>query len=190
MEHDMFFKLVLIGDSNVGKTSINHRFCEGSFEEIFPWNHLDFKVKAIEMKGKKIKLGIWDTIGSERFVSFSTSYCRHAKGIILVYDVTDEETFDNIEEWLRRIGSQASKDVVKMLVGNKCDLTAQRVVSKERGERLARDHQMIFHEISAKNNVNVDTAFNDLVAAILEKIPELSDEWVVVEENVPPEKYC
>lgn len=92
-------------------------------------------------------------------------------GIMLVYDITNAKSFDNIAKWLRNIDEHASEDVVKMLLGNKCDMTDRRVVSKERGEKIAIDHQIRFLETSAKSNINIDKAFYDLAEAILDKTP-------------------
>lgn len=101
---------------------------------------IDFKIKTIELKGKKIKLQIWDTAGQERFHTITTSYYRGAMGIMLVYDITNAKSFDNIAKWLRNIDEHASEDVVKMILGNKCDMSDRRVVSRERGEKIAQDH--------------------------------------------------
>jgi Ras-related protein Rab-10 len=174
-QYDMLFKLLLIGDSGVGKTCILYRFSDDAFNTTFISTiGIDFKIKTVELRGKKIKLQIWDTAGQERFHTITTSYYRGAHGIILVYDITNAKSFDNIAKWLRNIEEHASEEVVKMLIGNKCDMTDRRVVSKERGERVAIDHQIRFLETSAKANINVDKAFYDLAEAILDKHPAQS----------------
>ncbi|EFO18415.1 RAB-10 protein [Loa loa] len=132
---------------------------------------IDFKIKTIELKGKKIKLQIWDTAGQERFHTITTSYYRGAMGIMLVYDITNAKSFDNIAKWLRNIDEHASEDVEKMLLGNKCDMGERRVVSRERGEKIACDHGIRFLETSAKANIQIDKAFYDLAEAILDKMP-------------------
>ncbi|CAB3408016.1 unnamed protein product [Caenorhabditis bovis] len=175
--YDMLFKLLLIGDSGVGKTCILYRFSDDAFNTTFISTiGIDFKIKTIELKGKKIKLQIWDTAGQERFHTITTSYYRGAMGIMLVYDITNAKSFDNIAKWLRNIDEHASEDVVKMLLGNKCDITERRAVSREMGEKIAADHNIKFHETSAKMNVHIDTAFYDLAEAILAKMPESVDE--------------
>ncbi|CAO4362103.1 Protein CBR-RAB-10 [Caenorhabditis briggsae] len=175
--YDMLFKLLLIGDSGVGKTCILYRFSDDAFNTTFISTiGIDFKIKTIELKGKKIKLQIWDTAGQERFHTITTSYYRGAMGIMLVYDITNAKSFDNIAKWLRNIDEHASEDVVKMILGNKCDMSDRRVVSKDRGEKIAQDHGIRFHETSAKLNVHVDTAFYDLAEAILAKMPDSTDE--------------
>ncbi|GMT27187.1 hypothetical protein PFISCL1PPCAC_18484 [Pristionchus fissidentatus] len=171
-QYDLLFKLLLIGDSGVGKTCILYRFSDDAFNTTFISTiGIDFKIKTIELHGKKIKLQIWDTAGQERFHTITTSYYRGAMGIMLVYDITNSKSFDNISKWLRNIDEHASEDVVKMLLGNKCDMADRRVVSKDRGEKIASDHNIRFLETSAKANINIDTAFYELAGAILEKQP-------------------
>lgn len=97
---------------------------------------IDFKIKTVELRGKKIKLQIWDTAGQERFHTITTSYYRGAMGIMLVYDITNEKSFENIVKWLRNIDEHANEDVEKMILGNKCDMSDKRTVSKERGETV------------------------------------------------------
>ncbi|KHJ87099.1 Ras family protein [Oesophagostomum dentatum] len=117
-----------------------------------------------------------DTAGQERFHTITTSYYRGAMGIMLVYDITNAKSFDNIAKWLRNIDEHASEDVVKMLLGNKCDMTERRVVSRERGEKIAKDHDIRFLETSAKANIHIDTAFYELAEAILDKMPAQTEE--------------
>lgn len=168
--YDLLFKLLLIGDSGVGKTCILFRFSDDAFTSTFISTiGIDFKIKTIELRGKKIKLQIWDTAGQERFHTITTSYYRGAMGIMLVYDITNEKSFDNIVKWLRNIDEHANEDVEKMILGNKCDMTDKRVVSKERGESIAREHDIRFMETSAKANVNIEKAFRELAEAILDK---------------------
>ncbi|KPJ02192.1 Ras-related protein Rab-10 [Papilio xuthus] len=156
--YDLLFKLLLIGDSGVGKTCILFRFSDNHFTTTFISTiGIDFKIKTVELRGKKIKLQIWDTAGQERFHTITTSYYRGAMGIMLVYDITNEKTFDDIVKWLRNIDEHANEDVEKMILGNKCDMEEKRVVSKERGEALA------------KSNINIERAFSELAEAILDK---------------------
>ncbi|CAB1324480.1 unnamed protein product, partial [Coregonus sp. 'balchen'] len=142
--YDYLFKLLLIGDSGVGKTCVLFRFSEDAFNSTFISTiGIDFKIRTIELDGKKIKLQIWDTAGQERFRTITTAYYRGAMGIMLVYDITNEKSFDNIKNWIRNIEEHASADVEKMVLGNKCDVNDKRQVSKDRGEKafmtLARD---------------------------------------------------
>lgn len=174
--YDMLFKLLLIGDSGVGKTCILFRFSDDNFNNTFISTiGIDFKIKTIELRGKKIKLQIWDTAGQERFHTITTSYYRGAMGIMLVYDITNSKSFDNIAKWLRNIQEHANEDVEKMILGNKCDMEDKRVISKERGESIARDNGIRFLETSAKTNVNIDKAFYELAESILEKSPGMQE---------------
>ncbi|KAK7572140.1 hypothetical protein V9T40_014612 [Parthenolecanium corni] len=168
--YDYLFKLLLIGDSGVGKTSVLFRFSEDAFNTTFISTiGIDFKIRTIEMDGKRIKLQIWDTAGQERFRTITTAYYRGAMGIILVYDVTDAKTFENIKNWIRNIEENASADVEKILLGNKCELEDRRQVTKERGERLAVEHGIKFLETSAKTGANVEEAFLTLARDIKTK---------------------
>uniref|UniRef100_A0A8L2QAL6 small monomeric GTPase n=1 Tax=Rattus norvegicus TaxID=10116 RepID=A0A8L2QAL6_RAT len=155
--YDYLFKLLLIGDSGVGKTCVLFRFSEDAFNSTFISTiGIDFKIRTIELDGKRIKLQIWDTAGQERFRTITTAYYRGAMGIMLVYDITNEKSFDNIRNWIRNIEEHASADVEKMILGNKCDVNDKRQVSKERGEKLALDYGIKFMETSAKANINVE----------------------------------
>merc|ERR1712198_108327 len=185
--YDLLFKLLLIGDSGVGKTCILFRFSEDAFNTTFISTiGIDFKIKTIELRGKKIKLQIWDTAGQERFHTITTSYYRGAMGIMLVYDITQPKTFDNIAKWLRNIDEHANEDVEKMILGNKCDMEDKRMVSKERGESIAREHGIRFLETSAKANVNIERSFLDLAEAILDKTPGKTAETNVINPNSGP----
>ncbi|XP_039257335.1 ras-related protein Rab-10-like [Styela clava] len=170
--YDLLFKLLLIGDSGVGKTCVLFRFSDDAFNTTFISTiGIDFKIKTVELNGKKIKLQIWDTAGQERFHTITTSYYRGANGIMLVYDITNPKSFDNISKWLRNIEEHASEDVERMLLGNKCDMEEKRMISKERGEQIAREHGIKFYETSAKNNINIEKAFMTLATDILHKTP-------------------
>jgi Ras-related protein Rab-10 len=168
--YDLLFKLLLIGDSGVGKTCILFRFSDDAFNTTFISTiGIDFKIKTIEEGGKKIKLQIWDTAGQERFHTITTSYYRGAMGILLVYDITNQKSFENISKWLRNIDEHANEDVEKIILGNKCDMEDSRVVPKEKGQAIAREHGISFMETSAKANINIEKAFHELAQSILSK---------------------
>ncbi|KAI6660289.1 Ras-related protein Rab-10-like [Oopsacas minuta] len=170
--YDLLFKILLIGDSGVGKTSVLFRFSDDAFNTTFISTiGIDFKIKTIELDGKKIKLQIWDTAGQERFHTITTSYYRGAMGIILVYDITQQKSFDNIAKWLHNIETHASPDVEKTLIANKCDMETKRVISKDQGQRIADEYTIRFFETSAKSNINIDQTFETLARAILQKTP-------------------
>ncbi|KAK7930379.1 hypothetical protein WMY93_006774 [Mugilogobius chulae] len=159
-EYDYLFKLLLIGDTDVGKSCLLLRFADDTFlDKTINTIGVDFKIRTIELGGKTIKLQIWDTAGQERFRTFSCSYYRGAHGIIVVYDVTRQESFNNVKQWLQEIDLSADESVNKLLVGNKCDLTTKKVVDYTTAKEFA-DHLGIpFLETSAKNATNVDQAF-------------------------------
>lgn len=147
------------------------RFCDDSFTPSFITTiGIDFKIRIADLDGKKIKLQIWDTAGQERFRTITTAYYRGAMGIMLIYDVTDERSFNNIRNWIRNIDQYASEGVNKILIGNKCDDLERRVVERERGAELAREYGLKFMETSAKNNINVEEAFFTLSRDIKKRL--------------------
>ncbi|XP_002157639.1 ras-related protein Rab-8A isoform X1 [Hydra vulgaris] len=169
--YDYLFKLLLIGDSGVGKTCVLFRFSEDAFNSTFISTiGIDFKIRTIDLDGKKIKLQIWDTAGQERFRTITTAYYRGAMGIMLVYDITNDKSFENIKNWIRNIEEHAAADVEKMILGNKCDMNDKRQVSAERGQALAMDHNVKFMETSAKTSANVEEAFISLARDIKKKM--------------------
>ena len=166
-KYDYLFKLLIIGESGVGKTCLLLRFTDDSFTA----NHLttigiDFKIKIINLENKLIKLQIWDTAGQERFRTITKTYYKGAHGIILTYDVTDANSFKNIRNWIKQIEANAQTNVCKVLVGNKCD-KPDRTVTEEEVKKLAEDFGMILFETSAKTNKNVSEVFNYLTTEIL-----------------------
>ncbi|TYH40270.1 hypothetical protein ES332_D12G235800v1 [Gossypium tomentosum] len=166
-EYDYLFKLLLIGDSGVGKSCLLLRFADDSYlDSYISTIGVDFKIRTVEHDGKIIKLQIWDTAGQERFRTITSSYYRGAHGIIIVYDVTDQESFNNVNQWLNEISRYGSENVNKLLVGNKSDLTAKRVVSPEAAQAFADELGIPFMETSAKNATNVQQAFLAMAADI------------------------
>ncbi|XWS77329.1 hypothetical protein CRYUN_Cryun01aG0251600 [Craigia yunnanensis] len=170
-EYDYLFKLLLIGDSGVGKSCLLLRFADDSYiESYISTIGVDFKIRTVEQDGKTIKLQIWDTAGQERFRTITSSYYRGAHGIIIVYDVTDQESFNNVKQWLNEIDRYASDNVNKLLVGNKCDLTANKVVSYETAKAFADEVGIPFLETSAKDATNVEQAFMAMAASIKDRM--------------------
>ena len=162
--YDFLFKLFLIGDSGIGKTCMMFRFCNDFFQTAFiPTIGIDFRIKTVLLRNKRIKLQIWDTAGQERFDTMTTSCYRGAMGIILVYDITNYTSFNNIPKWLKAIQEHANEDVEKMLIGNRSDKEDERVIPKERGEVIAKENNILFFETSAKTGVNIDYAFAKFV---------------------------
>ncbi|WVZ74385.1 hypothetical protein U9M48_022570, partial [Paspalum notatum var. saurae] len=170
-EYDYLFKLLLIGDSGVGKSCLLLRFADDSYlDSYISTIGVDFKIRTVEQDGKTIKLQIWDTAGQERFRTITSSYYRGAHGIIIVYDVTDQESFNNVKQWLNEIDRYASDNVNKLLVGNKSDLTANKVVATETAKAFADEMGIPFMETSAKNATNVEQAFMAMAASIKDRM--------------------
>ncbi|GAB1604447.1 ras-related protein Rab-1A [Argonauta hians] len=166
-EYDYLFKLLLIGDSGVGKSCLLLRFADDTYTESYISTiGVDFKIRTIELDGKTIKLQIWDTAGQERFRTITSSYYRGAHGIIVVYDVTDQESFANVKQWLSEIDRYASETVNKLLVGNKCDQNPKKVVDYTSAKEYADSLGIPFLETSAKNATNVEQAFMTMAAEI------------------------
>ncbi|CAD8176723.1 unnamed protein product [Paramecium octaurelia] len=163
---DWLVKILLIGDSGVGKTNVLLRFCENNFQPSYLSTiGIDFKIKSIDVEGKKIKMQIWDTAGQERFKTITQTYYKGAMGIILVYSVEDRESFNNISNWMNQIKQHASENVCKLLIGNKIDVP-NRKVSKEEGESLAKQFGVPFFETSAKEGTQVSDAFYAIAKAV------------------------
>ncbi|KAH7842233.1 hypothetical protein Vadar_002976 [Vaccinium darrowii] len=175
--YDLSFKILLIGDSGVGKSSLLVSFVSNSVQDLAPTIGVDFKIKLLTVGGKRLKLTIWDTAGQERFRTLTSSYYRGAQGIILVYDVTRRDTFTNLSDvWAKEVDLYSTnQDCVKMLVGNKVDRESERVVSREEGIALAMEHGCLFLECSAKTRENVEQCFEELALKIME-VPSLLEE--------------
>ena len=165
---DYLFKYLVIGNSGVGKSCLLIRFTEDYFcDNYITTIGVDFKIKSLEIDSKSCKLQIWDTAGQERFRNIISSYYRGAQGIMLVYDITDLESFQNLNSWLIEIEKNASKNVYKILVGNKCDMENERKVTVEQGRDFASQYGMKFFETSAKNSTNVNEAFITMTQEIM-----------------------
>jgi len=166
-EYDYLFKLLLIGDSGVGKSCLLLRFADDTYTESYISTiGVDFKIRTIELDGKTIKLQIWDTAGQERFRTITSSYYRGAHGIIVVYDTTDAESFANVKQWLQEIDRYACENVNKLLVGNKSDLTPKKKVDYTQASEFAQSLSIPFLETSAKTATNVEQAFLTMAAEI------------------------
>jgi len=170
-EHDFFFKILLIGDSGVGKSCLLLRFADNSWTEThISTIGVDFKIKTLEIDGKTVKLQIWDTAGQERFRTITSSYYLGAQGIILVYDCTDRESFNNVKQWMGEIDRYACENVNKLLVANKCDLVDQRQVDTQTGKEFADAYEIPFIETSAKTSFNVDKCFIQMATSIKNRV--------------------
>ena len=162
-DYEFIFKVLLLGNSNVGKSSLFLRFVDDIWNDTFvPTIGVDFKIKTFDIDEKKIKMQIWDTAGQERFKNIIASYYRGAHGILLLYDVTDRDSFKNLNNWLIEIEKNANKNVLKILIGNKTDLEDKRVISYNQGKEFADNYGLKFIETSVKKNLNVNEAFDTL----------------------------
>ena len=168
-EYDYIFKVLLIGNSDVGKSSLILRYVDQIWNDVFiPTIGVDFKVKSLEVDKKMVKMQIWDTAGQERFRNVISSYFKGAHGILLIYDITSKDSFKELENWLGEVEKKANSQVLKILIGNKCDLEDNREISKDEGEAFAMRNGMQFMETSAKDNTNVNEAFEALAKIMVE----------------------
>lgn len=159
-QHDFLFKLVLIGDSGVGKSCLLLRFADDNFTDSYISTiGVDFRFRTVTVDGKTVKLQIWDTAGQERFRTITSAYYRGADGIIMVYDVTSMESFEHVEEWLSEVDRYASENTIKLLIGNKADLEDEKQVSPEQAQKFADKLGIQFLETSAKTSTNVEASF-------------------------------
>ncbi|EEP79230.1 GTP-binding protein ypt1 [Uncinocarpus reesii 1704] len=169
--YDYLFKLLLIGDSGVGKSCLLLRFADDTYTESYISTiGVDFKIRTIELDGKTVKLQIWDTAGQERFRTITSSYYRGAHGICVVYDVTDMDSFNNVKQWLQEIDRYATEGVNKLLVGNKSDMEDKKAVEYTVAKEFADSLGIPFLETSAKNASNVEQAFLTMARQIKERM--------------------
>ncbi|XP_057673441.1 RAB3D, member RAS oncogene family, b isoform X1 [Corythoichthys intestinalis] len=170
---DYMFKLLIIGNSSVGKTSFLFRYADDSFTSAFVSTvGIDFKVKTVFRNDKRIKLQIWDTAGQERYRTITTAYYRGAMGFLLMYDITNQESFNAVQDWATQIKTYSWDNAQVILIGNKCDLEDDRLIPTEDGQRLGEDLGFQFFEASAKDNINVKQVFERLVDVICDKMNE------------------
>lgn len=170
-DYDYLLKLLLIGDSGVGKSCLLLRFADDSYSESYISTiGVDFKIRTITVDGKMVKLQIWDTAGQERFRTITSSYYRGAHGIMVVYDCTDRASFDNLKQWMEEIARYGSQEVSRLLIGNKCDLAEKKQVSEGEGRELADSLKVNFLETSAKTGLRVEEAFQQMAAEIKNRI--------------------
>jgi len=166
------YKLVVLGSGGVGKSALTVQFVQGIFVEKYDPTIEDSYRKQVEVDGQQCMLEILDTAGTEQFTAMRDLYMKNGQGFLLVYSITAQATFNDLQELREQIlRVKDTDDVPMLLVGNKCDLEVDRVVGKEQGQNLARHFNCAFLETSAKANINIDKAFYDLAEAILQKMP-------------------
>ena len=180
---EQLVKIAIIGDSAVGKTSAIIRFAENYYEDYFdPTIGVEFFSKRMSIDNKKYKIHIWDLAGQERFKCIVNTYYRTAQGIILAFDITNYNSFKSLEKWIRDVDNYAVDNVCLILVGMKSDLDRRRTVSREKSEKLAQVLKVKYYEISAKDNMNINNMFIQLVKDI--NIQHISSGQMMLEDKV------
>ena len=188
------YKILLLGDSAVGKSCLLLRYCDDSFQDIhLATIGLDFRLKTLNLdNNKKIKAQIWDTAGQDRFRAITKNYYRGANGILLIFDITDRSSFEHIRNWIEQIKEEAPEQIIIYLVGNKIDNQNNRVVTNEEAKKVAEEFKLKYYETSAKNNINVDTTFLDLIKEIDSIYSQLyiDNNGMTINGNKKPKKKC
>ena len=162
--YDLLYKIIIIGDTCVGKSNILSRYLKNEFKEDSKSTvGVELGTKFLKIKGTGAKVQIWDTAGQERYRSITSSYYKGSHGCFIVYDITSDISFENVDKWYEQAQKESSKDVSVILVGNKCDLENERKVPKEKGEEKAKNFNCPFFETSALSKVNIDDIFNEMV---------------------------
>jgi len=177
--YEMMFKVVLVGDSFVGKTNIMSKYIKNEFHEDSKATvGVEFGSKQFTVEGHSIKAQIWDTAGQERYKAITSAYYKGAKGAFIVYDITRKQSFDSVEKWVNDVTAVADKKITIILIGNKCDLEDQRQITKEQGEEKANKLEIAFLETSALSGENLDKAFDKMMNEVYKKCHEemLSDD--------------
>ena len=167
-EYDLLFKLILIGDSYVGKSNILLKYLKNQFNENSKTTiGVEFGTKNIIINNKRIKIQIWDAAGQERFHSITSAYYKGAKGALIVYDITRKNTFDNIDKWITDLKLNGDKNICIIILGNKSDLIDKREINKNDGIKKAEMYKTAFLETSALNGDNISKAFDELIEQIV-----------------------
>ena len=171
--YEMMFKVVLVGDQFVGKTNIMSKYLKNEFHEDSKATvGVEFGSKQFNIDGHNIKAQIWDTAGQERYKAITSAYYKGAKGAFVVYDITNNTSFESIEKWINDLKGAADKDLTIIVVGNKCDLEEKRQVTKEKGEEKANKLEVAFMETSAFSGENLDKAFELMIKEVYRKCHE------------------
>ena len=169
-EYDYLFKLIIVGDTNVGKTNIMSKYIKDQFNITSKSTiGVEFGTKILEIDNKKVKAQIWDTAGQERYKSITSAYYKGAKGAFIVYDITNKSTFESVDKWIKDLNSYGDKNLTMLLIGNKSDLEDKRIINKEEREEKAKSFELGFIETSAYNGDNIDQAFDIMLKEVLKR---------------------
>ena len=180
--YDMIFKIVLIGDTSVGKTNILTKYLSDEFDpESKATVGVEFGTKNFKIENNIVKVQIWDTAGQERYRSITNAYYKGAKGSLLIYDITNKKSFENLEKWIYDIKTNGDDNISIILVGNKSDLENKRVISIEEGKNKAKLYKFAFMETSALNGNNIAKAFNELIMDVYKKNHEYFEKQAKVQ---------
>ena len=182
--HDFIFRICIVGECNVGKTSLLTRFCDNTFKESY--NNtigVDFRVVTLKYQNMILKLHIWDTAGQERFKSIALNYFRSSHGFMFVYDISKENSFNNIQQWIDLAFSNSKHVGINFLVGNKCDLENERTIQRADAEKFAKEKNLIFFETSAKTNENVEKIFIYFTYKLINYFSENKDQYINNDTN-------
>ena len=177
-ENDAVYKILLLGDSEVGKSCFLMRYADNVFVENYITTiGLDYKLKYVQLEsGEKIKVQLWDTAGQDRYRTIAKNYYKGSHGILLLYDVTKINSFENIREWIQNIKEEVYEKAIIFLIGNKIDKIGERKITTEQGEKLAAEYNMPFFQASAKSGENVDEVFKALYKKISEVYIDIQKE--------------
>ena len=180
--YDMIFKVVLIGDTSVGKTNILSKYLSNEFDpDSKATVGVEFGTKDFKIENNIVKVQIWDTAGQERYRSITNAYYKGAKGSLLVYDITNPKSFENLDKWLSDLKSNAEEKLSIILIGNKSDLEEERKITIEQGKEKAEFYKLAFMETSALNGNNIEKAFNELITDVYKNHHELFEKQAKIE---------
>ena len=171
--YEVMFKVVLVGDSSVGKTNIMSKYLKNEFHEDSKATvGVEFGSKQFTVEGHQVKAQIWDTAGQERYKAITSAYYKGAKGAFVVYDITRKQSFESVDRWINDLRAAADKNLTIIIIGNKCDLEDQRQVNKEQGEEKAKNFEVAFMETSAFSGENLNQAFEKMMNEVFKKCHE------------------
>ena len=191
-QKEFIYKILLLGDSSVGKTCFLMRYTDNTFQDIHMSTiGLDYKLKNVQLEnGKMVKIQVWDTAGQDRFRSITKNYYKGAHGIILIYDITENKSFENVKNWMNQIKEEVPDKVTIVLVGNKKDDEEHRKVTTEQGESMAKEFGVMFFECSAKTGENIDGIFNDLVKKVVDNFSKSAESGQKLKNKKRKGKGC